>query len=304
MVIEPEVDKNDELTRIANSFESTLNMHGHSFHQAVLRRQEELKNKTRKSNWNLFGMEVPVVCKNETTHIDIVNEDRSRSRSGNRDYYLVGECKRVNPAKGHWCFSNSKYSWRNHDSPLAQFDMVTCFSELPQYNATTKSRHTERGVYNLGLEVKTGEIGDSIGHKPQAINTSIGQVLKGASGFINYLCDETRSPILTVDRPAIIIPVIFTTARLFTTSIDLGEAKLEDGLLPKGLVTVEEVDWLWFNENRSPHLSHNIRFDARVIDSSEAYLNEQFRDFTRTIAIVSSSGIDHFLSFDMNEWFF
>jgi hypothetical protein len=287
--------------RVSSSFQKLLDQHGYSFQQAIASRAEELRDKET-STWNLFGTEVPVNCRNQSTHIDIVLTAWNRRRTRHSGYFLVAECKRVNPAKGHWCFAKTPYTWPNHLDSYVQFDQVLCYSAALQFSSTTKSILTsQKGVYNLGIEVRTGEKGDSSGQQPQsAINSAVGQVFRSASGFINYVCDNSRNVgVLSVDEPEIIIPAIFTTARLFTTQADLGSASLENGLLPPHAVEVAEHDWIWFNVNRSINLAHDVRFDHS--DNNERHMEPRFREFTRTVAIVSSKGVDSFLSMNLSE---
>ncbi len=289
-------DQDVRATRASANFQKILDQHGYSFQEAVSARAEELR-RVKKSVWTLFGTELPVYCQNQTTHVDLVLRGQENpSRRGG--YFLIGECKRVNPVKGHWCFAKSKYTWFGHRNSQAQFEQIRHFGPS-QFGASTKSAHTDRGVYNLGLEVKTGDVGDPAGHKTgPAINEAVGQVLKSTSGFINYSALDTG--VLELDTPVIFIPAIFTTARLFTTEAELGTASLDNGLLPPGAVQVKEEDWLFFNVNRSTDFRHDVPFDYR--DSAEKHLSRQFREFTRTIVIVGPKGIDKFLSTDLSEW--
>lgn len=286
------------LNGVSKDLETVLNRQGYSFQYSILKRAEELL-KTKKSKWHLFASEFPTTSNNEVSHIDFICDFRHHHKKIN--FFMVAECKRVDPAKGYWCFATTPYSLDEFGNS-AQFDQILCFSDIPQFNSSTKIAHTQQNIMNLGLEVKTGEKGDGSrteGKSP--INTSIGQVLKGQSGFINYLSNEGRDStdlILEVDVNNVFIPVIFTTAKIFVTQADLSNADLEKGFLPKDSVKAEEKDWVWLNHNRSEHLSHKVRFNYK----ENNYKSMFFREFTRSIAIVGPKGIDNFLSFNFEEW--
>lgn len=295
--IENQESQNNREVRIkanaAQSLESVLNTQGYSFQYSVMRRAEELR-KNGQSLWRLEGAEFPVAFKNEVMHIDFIFEYLN--------LFLIAECKRVNPARGYWCFAKSPYTWRNSTGKLAQFDQIRMFSQLPQFNSSTIIAPTEREIMDIGLEVSTGEKGDAKGDADKsAINKSVSQVLKGQSGYINYLCNQGKVPHnLKVDNDYIFIPVIFTTARIFVTDTDLGAADLERGHLPANSVNAEEKEWVWLNHNRSINLTHDVKFDYEA----NRHENYYFREFTRSVAIVGTKGIDSFLKTQFDDWLF
>jgi hypothetical protein len=297
----------NRLQRISETFQDALNIHGFSYQQAILRRSSELR-ATGSIPWYLYGSELPVRCRSETTHVDVVYQYSGDGFERTFDYFLVCECKRVNPAKGRWCFSKTKYDWFNHRSSQIQFDKVYCIREdAASFLSSTKSLVSEfAGVYNLGLEIKTDEKGDAYGAQPKsAIDDAVGQLLKSSSGVINYFTNHGNSfngsHVLKKGRPALFIPVLFTTARIFVTEAELGSASLETGYLPPNHVKLKETDWIWLNVNRGTHLAHDVKF--QYSDPEEASRNHSFRKFTRSIAIVGPDGIDNFLNTRFTDWF-
>lgn len=282
---------------IADNFESLLNKHGYNFQYSIVRRAEQLKKENR-SSWQLEGMEIPVIAGGDITHVDFVLFQIPRFEERKKRVFLVAECKRVDPAKGYWCFTKNPYTWRNSNRlrNSVQFDQIRRFSDVPQFNSSTTISWTERDILDLGLEINTGAKGDGIGGREAAINRSVAQVLRATAGFIQYLThDETH---LELDKDTVFIPAIFTTAKLFSSSIDLAVADLETGHLPTSSVAVEEKEWLWFNYNRSSNLSHQLPFDTESNKNYDLY----FRHFTRTIAIVGPKGVDKFFNVDFGDW--
>src|SRR5262249_48165572 len=88
-----------------------------------------------------------------------------------------------------------------------------------------------------------------------------------------------------------LLPVIFTTAQLWTSAVDLKTADLH-----KGTVVLEEApapqDWLFYQYPQSPGLKHEVQ---RGTISQNPFSNMVARDFIRSVAIVSPGGLREFL---------
>jgi len=277
---------------VAPQLERLLNIHGYSFQYSIAKRAAELE---KEANWYFEGAEIPVETGSEVIHVDLVFYTVNRNPSDGYRHFLIGECKRADPALGDWCFAKTPYTWRGGDrvDTHIQFDRMVGDPIESRPFSDTISLHTDRPTANLAVEVKTGKKGDGIPSKEKsAINGAITQVLRSSSGYMNYLWQARVPPReLNIGRTNTFIPAIFTTANLFLTDVDISSANLTYGILPKGSVEVKEVDWLWFNYNRSARLKHNLSRD----ESKGIMYGVQYRDFTRTIAIVGPKGIDSFL---------
>ena len=281
-------DNND---LVSAGLKKVLNTHGYGFQYSVLHHAVQLFS-DHKSGWLFDSAEFPVVAGKETTHIDFILRTLS-SRN-----FLVCECKRVDPAKSYWCFSQAPYTWRNQSSPEIIFDQFICKPANICIPAP-RIRSTQFGVYHIGFEQKTAAVGDGSSHGGSAINEAVTQVLRGSSGLINHLFDHTRRTYK--DEVLIrVIPVIFTTAQLWVTEADLGNADLITGNLSTESVNAKKVDWIWFNHNRSPRLRHDVQLES--YDSGIDLSTELKHEFARSVAIISSSGIDHFLTRDPEGW--
>jgi hypothetical protein len=282
----------DHPNQIAAGLLKLLNSHGHSFQYAVLRRVEELFD-DGKTEWLLDGVEFPVIAGDQTTHIDFI----LKSSTGRT--YIVAECKRADPAKARWCFARAPYTKRNPRPGQVIFEQFSC----NQFGLVTRNAveaHTDERIYHLGFELRTSDTGDGKGQRGPASSEAVAQVLRGTSGLINHL--QATAP----QRPETthiirFIPVVITTAQLYVTHANLGEADLKTGNLSSEHVTVEKVDSIWFTHNRSPALKPNAPSTTAFSDFNQfsaALTNE----FARSVAIISTDGIDDFLSRDLEEW--
>jgi len=89
-----------ESEKVKREFINGLNRHGYAFQQAVAERVAQL-GKAHKTTWAVEAIEFPVAVQEAATSIDLVLQ------AGPTSTYLVGECKRVDPALGRWCFANA-----------------------------------------------------------------------------------------------------------------------------------------------------------------------------------------------------
>lgn len=278
--------------QIAASVLKVLNSHGHSFQYAVVRRLEDLYCEKR-SPWFIDGVEFPVSAGGQTTHIDFI----LKSKSGRT--YIVAECKRADPAKARWCFARAPYTSRNPRPMEVVFEQFS-LNELGLVTRRAMPAYASEAVYHLGFELKTGETGDGKGHRSQTINEAVTQVLRGTSGLINHL-QETASSQPKAAHLIRFVPVIFTTAQINVTNVDLGEADLRTGNLSPQAVQTESCNAIWFTHNRSPALKPNARSTTALSDFNE-FSSALRNEFARSVAIVSTDGIDEFLSWDLEEW--
>ena len=97
-----------------------------------------------------------------------------------------------------------------------------------------------------------------------------------------------------------ILPVIFTTANLYTSDVKLDEAELATGKVAGGNLT--RVAWVMYQYSMSPGLKHTAVSNNSPGDLVELYQTE----YIRTVPVVSVSGIQDFmmwvskLEFDMS----
>lgn len=163
---------------ISQKLKHALDSNGFSFQHSVIRRADELLRK-QESAWRLEGSEIPVEIGGSITHVDFV------LRHGKSSRFLVAECKRVDPARGYWCFAKAPYIWRDPKKEFTQFDSVNIYSRFDEQiiESSATSTLTSGDVMDLGLEIKTGQKGDGIGTaEKSAINAAVTQVFRSTSG--------------------------------------------------------------------------------------------------------------------------
>ena len=276
---------------ISDLLKKALDVHGHGFHYAVMRRAHEMR-ALHETDWVLYGTEFPSINRGETTHIDFILKHYKG------DTFLIAECKRADPAKANWCFVKAPYTWTDKRENYVQFDKIAWDRKNTSLRYKTALASTERNIVHLGVEVHTGEKGDGVANPyKSSINQSIAQVLRSSSGFVNYFYNNFVSTEEGDVKNFRFIPVIFTTAQLLITNTNIGIADLATGNLPKDSVETEKVDWLWFNHNRSSPLSPEIKLAA-----SDKYLTKEYHEFVRSIAIVSAANINVFFNNDLDDW--
>src|SRR5262249_11387564 len=153
--------------------------------------------------------------------------------------------------------------------------------------------HTDR-AYQVASEVRTGQRGDAGGVGRGAIEESMTQVCRGLNGFLEFLA--ARDDITPAGSSTYVLPVVFTTAKLFVSQVEIGTADLLSGEI-EGPMRLEERDWIWFDYPQSPGLKHSIPRKPEQPRLAEVFYSE----FMRRVAVVSASGIENFLRSPMWE---
>ena len=121
------------------------------------------------------------------------------------------------------------------------------------------------------------------------------QVMTGVGGLVNHIRSRTFEH--SNGLVARFIPVVFTTAEIWTTPQDLGAASIETGKFTEPIQPAIREDWIWVNHNVSPTLQHSVPAANRPPELEKALRIE----FSRTVAIVSPTGITTFLSRDFSH---
>lgn len=88
---------------LGEAYRNTLNRHGYAFQNSVIEFMRDLRQQ-RRSEWEFEAEEFPVRVQEMTTRIDFV------FLKARPPVYLVGECKRVNPAFSNWCFACGEWA--------------------------------------------------------------------------------------------------------------------------------------------------------------------------------------------------
>lgn len=276
-------NNDDEVAQeIGRGLGKVLNLHGYGFQYSALRNSDALYTQGL-SPWAFQVAEFPVEVKGYGTRIDFILE---KSRAAE---YLVVECKRANPRVLNWCFVQAPFVRRNQQGGEVWVEEVRV-DERGGDHAGVHALTYAGEVYHIGLELKSLEKGDSIRSGRGAIEEAATQVSRGLNGMVEFLA---RHPEVLGDRRRLrIIPAIFTTARIWTSTIDLGSADRITGDLSVDDLESNEKAWLWYRYHLSPGIKHTIPADE-VRGELGDLLDLRY---ARTIAVVGAAGIENFLA--------
>lgn len=278
-------------------FEEALNRQGYPFQYAVIRCAHQLNDENR-SPWVFEAAEFPVEVQNYHTRIDFVLS-QWRGIDNGSFRYLVAECKRANPALHDWLFTRAPYVRRGS---VPKDILVESIKREGNSLTTFLSRlDGSESIYHVAVEVKGGAKGDAIGSGRGAIEEAATQVTRGVNGLIE--CFSKNQRYLAENCPIHFIPVIFTTAKIWATEIDIA-SDVTTGQVALGSSDVVEKQWLWLQYHVSPGLQHGI---GRQVPKDKPYSRATLGDlleleYARTIAVVGSGGIDAFLASQRWTW--
>ena len=282
----------------------SLNTHGYSFQYAVLKAGNiYFKNET--SPWTFEASEFPVVVNNFSTHIDFI------LRHSKEPFYFIGECKRANPAVANWCFVKAPYVSRNISTGeriVREVISVDPENKTAQPKICLEWIERSKEIYRLAFEVKSAEKGDATRGRGQ-VNEATTQVLIGLNGiisfFINHYKKNKQLPFGKYENDvfrAAFMPVIFTTANLWVSDVDLSMADTKSGNIDVSSVQLKPTEWLFYQHSQSPNIKHSFG----NLGNSEGLSDLLYLDYTRTIPIVNSSAIQSFFSQyywnDLSDW--
>jgi hypothetical protein len=278
-------------------FEAALNRQGHPFQYAVIRRAHQL-NEERRSPWVFEASEFPVEVQSYHTRIDFVLSKWSEATKG-PFRYLVAECKRANPSLCNWLFVRAPYVRRGGVPRDILVESVR--REGNALIASLCRLDGSESIYHVAVEVKGGAKGDAGGTGRGAIEEAATQVIRDVHGLIE--CFSKNQRYVAENYPISFIPVIFTTAKIWATDIDIASDVIT-GHVALGSDDVVEKPWLWLQYHVSPGLQHTI---DRQVPKDEPFSRATLGDlleleYARTIAVVGSGGIDAFLASQRWGW--
>lgn len=301
--------------------EEELRKNGFGFQYAVVKKINELY-----QNGSAFipeAVEFPASIQGKDTKIDIILSRHPNNKSGYNPFFIIAECKRANPALSTWCFVqtpnfNNKHldslNIGNSNKSLILESFVghgvgQKSESLELNHLFTKINLSAEHFYDLSFAIKTGEKGDNNSKGKDSIEEAIIQVLRGLNGFINYSINSsawasssfnkslkahnwynTKQKSLN-DLSLIFLPVIFTTAEIWASNIDLSQSDLDSGNINLEKESLEKRDWILYQYNQSPSLKNSSVLNHKTEKLSDI-LELEFR---RTVAIVNSNGIESFL---------
>jgi hypothetical protein len=281
----------DDIEQIAHEFANTLNRHGFAFQAAVLEEARRLADNGL-SRFAPDVTEFPVELRSSQTRIDFV----LRNRRGT--LRLVAECKRANPAFANWCFAKMPLTRRTDDPEWPMIDRLRRDrGDIFYVEAIPIGPTPEDGLFDISFEVKSQRKGDASPAKSTAaIEDAATQVSRGTNGLIEFfLRDPSKLEGVTEIQ---LLPVVFTTAGLFISDVDLRKTDLMTGELAPSEVTLRSVPWLLYQYRLSPSLKHVTGYSVTTAELVTALE----REFLRSIAIVAPAGMEQFFRWASSLW--
>lgn len=269
-----------EQSDIEGGFRKALDSHGFGFQYGVLARASELRS-TSRSTWIFEAAEFPVTVTAGSTRIDLI------LKQADRRSYLIGECKRANPALSNWCFAVAPRVARNSLGDAYMVERVRPFHGDVRAEGFALTYTVK--AYHVALEIRTLQKGDSLSSGRGAIEEGVTQVLKGTNGFVNFL--SSRPALVPEQTASLLLPVLFTTARLWVSDVALDRSDIVTGKIDFTGSALKPVPWLLYQHFQSPELGHQV--SGNRVDESVGRILEV--DFMRSVAIVSSEGIEDYL---------
>jgi len=273
---------------LSKAFRDLLNRHGYPFQYSLIRALVQL-NADAASPWEFEASEFPVE----------VNGSHSRSdfllRHTSKPAYLVAECKRADPAMKEWCFVRAPYTRRGRDFEPFILDAVYRSTDNSQMPTPVVLGALENAM-TLGFELRSTEKGDGTGTGRGAIEDAVSQLLRSVNGLIEFLI--THSLPLNRTGPTVLLPVLFTTASLWESDLDLASADLARGAIDQEAPPLTKRPWVAFQYPMSPGLKTRLPATnagaAGLAPGLDIY-------FTRTVMIVSAVEATNFArTFDLD----
>lgn len=265
---------------VETGFRKALDAHGYGFQYAVLRRIEELS--IRGQGWSPLAPEFAVEVRGRDTRIDFILTNNSRR------WLMICECKRANPATANWCFA--KATWPRSDYRLYIWTPVIEQTAERTLRTSLKRLLPTDNAFQIALEIRTRQKGDRSGSGRGEVEEAASQVCRSLNGLINFLA--SRDSLLPAQGPLTLMPVVFTTATLWTSTVSLSAADVETGKLPLEELGMRRADWVWLDYPQSGGIQHSVQHERTAIDLKQVF----YEEIVRRIAIVSPSGIEEFLT--------
>lgn len=271
-----------ETEKLTADFQRALDSHGYGFQHAVFQTALRLR-QDGKSPWIPSVMEFPVSVQSDGTRVDVILQHETAR------LYLIGECKRVNPALSNWCFIRAPFLRSGTPGTGSAIEMLG-FDDRGIQTTAVPYNVAPDDVYHVALEVKTNLKGDPCSSGRGEIESASTQVCRALNGMINLFGQNSR--LFDLRQGMGFLPVIFTTANLFVSQGNLEQADVETGKLDISNFPLKPSKWLYYHYPQSPGLKHSILSG----DRSRTLQDILYHTYVKTIAIVSADGIPEFLS--------
>jgi hypothetical protein len=272
-------------------FGATLNSHGYSFQAAVITLAKQLyEGGMNQSLWKFRAAEFPVEVREKPTRIDLIMEHRLKP------IHMVVECKRVNPAYSSWCFVSAPIIGGDSMPTIITERMSRMnnskLEQMPFGVSAKPYLYNKQRLYNIVIEVKTEKKGDQNGGKLDVCEEAATQVCRGMNGYIETLLE--RRELWGGGDAVEIFPVIFTTAEIYVSDVNLTLTDVTTGEIDLTETKLTQMPWVMYQYHMSPGLKHSKQTFSlsRRRPSLQTIMEDEF---VRMIPVVSANGIQDFL---------
>lgn len=206
---------------------------------------EEVIQQSRSTRWIVHTVEHPVSLKEKDTRIDIIIRDETLHES---TMYGVVECKKVNPQYNCWLFGKPLY-----DCPVPANAQIIKLSRSRRHVRGTAQPNIELIPIRARFNVETPyicnwwleiNIHESRPKKQKISNTetleqAFIQVCRGVGGLaleqqrdrMRTLADPTATGVIDESEEVFLVPIIITTACLYTSNYDLSNVDIATGAI-------------------------------------------------------------------------
>lgn len=269
--------------RVASRFGEVVNSHGYAFHQAVLRSAEVAA--AERSNWELLASEIPVEVAGAGAHVDFALSHR------HRPMLMIAECKRANPEYCDWCFSHNRLASRSKLEGQPIFERIAR-DQFGTFFTGGVALTSALDFYHVAVEVnrKREKPGSRVSEEDR-IERASNQLCRAIAGMRDLMVRFNRENGLA--NPTTIIPVLFTTANLWISHIDLTSASLKRGEVDMRSDLLHQKPWVFYQYHMLPTYRRE-QCSGRTHVNMESMADWIALEYTRTLCIVSPSGIESF----------
>ncbi len=253
-----------------------INTHGIFFKKAVREKIEQYQDDDIK----IVDEECPVAFPDQTS-IDLVVAIEKKDKSSAKLIMII-ECKRAYAKKKSWVFFKGNASEENMK--------ITYHMAINEhYQIKTKNDVSiDLCPYSDGIEIDLGKMKDPTkGGNCDSIYKAASQVCKGYLGYLQAQSDmPQKGSILS-------IPVIITTAPLFSCENDFQDIDLKTGNLHAEL-ELKPQHWIALR-----HPYSNVQGDNDYRERNYHDISARSYAFKETVYIVNSEHIDDFFKSDL-----
>lgn len=278
--------------QVLPNLQAALNADGCMLRYSLLRLNQELLRKGA-SSWRFVAANLPVTAQGKVAYLDFVLSHWD-SRT-----YLLAKCVLPAPEHPNWCFLRAPFTHRRRSERI-----VVEYAKLGDGGRVHPSAsyiHTSTDLFHVTLEVGSGQLEGKGQEQPRTFERAAARVSLGLSGLLHLF--STNAQFFPPEpryfeqvRTFSFLPVIFTTANIWTSDVDLRTADLGQGRVDLSETKLHKQSWVLYQHSASPLLRHTLAFEEQAKTLEE--LVE--REYVRTVPVVNPSGMEDFFRWAEN----